>query len=220
MNLLLVEDDKDMLVFLERALKSEGFVVDTAADGAVGAHKAKTNDYDLIVLDNSLPYKNGREICTELRAAGCASRVLMLSVVSDTDTKVDLLNVGADDYITKPFAFSELVARLRALMRRSEQVDTGILVIDELTLDRGAHAVTLRGKEISLTPKEFELLEYLMKNQGRVVSRMNLLEHVWDVNADPFTNTVETHILNLRKKIKDDNKKLIHTISGIGYKMV
>ena len=220
MNLLVVEDDKETRNFLKSSLKAEGFVVDTAEDGKAGSYKASVNDYDLIVLDIELPYKNGRQICSELRASGKNMPIIMLSVKGEIDTKVDLLQTGADDYLTKPFSFTELSARIKALLRRPQKIEGEVLCIGDLVLDAGSRTVARAGKEVGLTPKEFFLLEYLMRNRGRVMSRQALLEHVWDVNADPFTNTVETHIVNLRKKLKQKNKReIICTVSGTGYKI-
>lgn len=220
MNLLVVEDDKETRNFLKSSLKVEGFVVDTAEDGKAGSYKASVNDYDLIVLDIELPYKNGRQICSELRSSGKNMPIIMLSVKGEIDTKVDLLQTGADDYLVKPFSFTELSARIKALLRRPQKIENEVLCIDDLVLDAGSRTVARAEKEICLTPKEFFLLEYLMRNRGRVMSRQALLEHVWDVNADPFTNTVETHIVNLRKKLKQKNKReIICTVSGTGYKI-
>ncbi len=220
MNLLIVEDDKEILSLLKPLFKSEGFVVDVAEDGDIGSYKVKTNDYDIVILDIILPHKDGRQICSELRSAGKNMPVVMLSVKGEIGTKVDLLNIGADDYVTKPFSFTELLARVQALLRRPKKIEGDILYIDDLVLDMGRHIVKRGKKDIHLTPKEFFLLEYLMRNQDRVLSRAVILEHVWDMDADPFTNTIETHILNLRKKIGGKNKRgLIHSISGMGYKI-
>lgn len=220
MNLLVIEDDKETLRYLKRAFHDEGFVVDTSEDGLLGSSKAKTNNYDLIILDHALPHKNGGDICREMRLLGKDTPILMLSVTGCVMTKVDILNAGADDYVTKPFAFSELLARTKALLRRPKTLEDQVLELGDIRLDIASHVVEVRNKEVSLTPKEFSLLEYLMRRSGRLVSRMEILEHVWDVNADPFTNTVETHVFNLRKKLQCKNKcQVIHTVSGLGYKM-
>lgn len=220
MNLLIIEDDKEILGFLKDSLRGEGFVVDTAEDGEVGLRKAKMNDYDLILLDLVLPHKNGREICAEIRGLGKQNPILMLSVQGEIDSKVDLLAVGVDDYVVKPFSYSEVLARIRALVRRPPVLQGDVLSIDDLVMDTRRRTVIRGGKSIHLTPKEFFLLEYLLRNRGNVVSRIAILEHVWDMNADPFTNTIETHILNLRKKIGGKNRRdLIHSVSGTGYKI-
>lgn len=220
MNLLVVEDNIDMLKFLKGAFHDEGFTVDTAEDGLVALQKIQNSNYDIIILDNHLPYKNGKEVCAEIRRMEKNARVVILSVRGEVETKVDMLNIGADDYVTKPFVFSELIARVRAVLRRPEQVEKSTLTIGDITLDPIAHTVHKNKKEIHLTRKEFNFLHYLMRNQGRTVSRMSILEHVWGGDADPFTNTVETHVVSLRKKIKGKTKQsLIHTVSGVGYKI-
>ncbi len=218
MRILLIEDDQTLRTFLAQELKKAYFVIDSAADGEKGAQLGRTNDYDLIILDINLPKKSGPEVCRLIREKNKKVIICVLSVLTDIPTKVDLLNMGADDYITKPFSLEELVARIRALLRRPPPVCHTILTALDLTLDIVKHRVTRGKKDIRLTPKEFMLLEYLMKHEGEVVSRSTLLEHVWDENADPFTNTIETHMTTLRKKIDSDHaRKLIHTIPGVGY---
>lgn len=220
MNLLIVEDDKETLESLVLSLRAEGFIVDTASDGETGTYKAKINDYDLIILDKGLPKKDGLEVCSNIRSAGKHMPVLILSVKSEIDTKTDLLNAGADDYMTKPFSFKELMARINALLRRPEKVEHTILWIGNLTVDIEARTVIRGNKEFHLTPKEFALLEYFLRNRGEVLSRQEILEHVWDINADPFTNTIETHIASLRRKLKSKGQReVIHTLSGMGYKI-
>lgn len=220
MNILIVEDDRNICSFLEQAFDDEGYIVDTAHDGKIGLQKAKMNQYDVIVLDYHIPSKNGKEICTELRQCNSTTRIIILTVKTDIGAKVELLNCGADDYMTKPFVFGELLARTRALLRRPDPLRENVIAVGPISLDASRHIVMNNGTEIVLTPKEFSLLEYLMHNHGHILSRMNILEHVWGVNADPFTNTIETHVLNLRKKLGDkDSKILIHTVAGVGYKM-
>jgi DNA-binding response OmpR family regulator len=220
MNILIVEDDKETLDVLAFSFKEKGFVVDVATDGEAGSYKSRINNYDLIILDNMLPYKTGRQICSEIRNSGNSVPIIMLSVKSEIDTKVDLFNLGIDDYIVKPFSFSELLARAKALLRRPQKIENDILCIEDIFLDAKKHTVTQLNKEIHLTPKEFSLLEYLTRNRGKVLSRREILEHVWDLNANLFTNTVETHIANLRKKLKQKSQnEFIHTISGAGYKI-
>ncbi|HEU0085359.1 MAG TPA: response regulator transcription factor [Candidatus Paceibacterota bacterium] len=220
MNILIVEDDKNILSFLKESLRDEGFVLDTASDGSKGLEKALAHDYDLILLDNALPGMTGENVCKEIRKQGKNTRIMMLSIGSEAELKAKIINIGADDYLTKPFLFAELLARLKSLLRRPPQMKSNILCVKGLELDSSNHIVLRFGKEIHLTPKEFCLLEYLMRNEGKIISRMEILEHVWDMNADLFTNTVETHILNIRKKIGDRGKEcLIHTVTGAGYKL-
>lgn len=219
MNILIVEDHKETLDVLTSSLKAEGFVVDAAEDGQVGLQKAMANDYDIAVLDIGLPHKDGKQITRELRAAGKTLPILILSVKTEIATKADLLDIGADDYLIKPFSFVELVARIRALLRRPQTMEAEIMEVGDVVVDIRKRKVARGTREIHLTPKEFYLFEYLLRHRGEVLSRQALLEHVWDVNADPFTNTVETHIMTLRKKIGDDKRKrkLIASISGAGY---
>lgn len=221
MRLLIVEDEKEILNFLKPSLEAECFAVDIAEDGEKGAYLAKANDYDIIILDNMLPKKSGAEICQEIRLSGKTVPIIILSALSDVNKKVELLNIGADDYLTKPFSFQELVARIKTLLRRPAPIKNDLLQIDDLNLDLRKNLVTRGQEEIRLTRKEFMLLEYLLRNPGLVLSRSMIMEHVWDMNADPFSNTIEAHILSLRKKIKTKNsqKELIHTIPGRGYKI-
>jgi two-component system, OmpR family, response regulator len=220
MRILIVEDDKGILDFLKCSLEGESFAVDSSEDGEKGLFLALTNDYDLIILDNVLPGKEGLEICTEIRKEGKNTPIIILSVKSEPITKAQLLNAGADDYVAKPFSFEELLARIKAILRRPAVLEKKILRIGDLTLDPAGQEVKFKGKKIYLTRKEFCLLEYLMKNRGRVLSRGVIMEHVWDINADPFSNTIESHILNLRKKLaKNGAGDLIATIPARGYKI-
>lgn len=220
MRILVVEDEKEISHFLKVGLEAELFTVDIAEDGERGLFLAKTNEYDLLVLDNILPKKLGSDICRELRALKKSMPIVILSVRSDTATKVELLNAGADDYLIKPFSFEELIARVRALLRRPKQVESEIYELDDLKLDTKRHFVKRGNKEIYLTRKEFMLLEYLLRNKGLVLSRGMILEHVWDMDTDPFSNTIESHILSVRKKIDSKGRrKLIHTVPGRGYKI-
>jgi two-component system OmpR family response regulator len=220
MNILIVEDNEETLSFLQSSLEEEGFVVDVATDGRAGSSKARNKNYDVIILDNMLPQKDGLQVCSEIRAAGKSVPIIMLSVRSEVATKVELLNAGVDDYLTKPFVFKELLARIKALLRRPKKVERKVLKVGDLILDMQRHSITRGSKEIRLSPKELVLLEYLIRNRGLVISRVSLFEHVWDMNVDPCTNTIEAHIFNLRKKINQKGKReLIHTISGVGYKI-
>ncbi len=220
MKILIIEDEKEIAEFLKKSLEAENYVVDVAYDGEKGSFLARTNDYDIILLDNIMPKKTGRQVCEEIRRDGKDVPILMISVKSEVTTKVDLLNAGADDYLTKPFSLDELLARIRALLRRPKKIETEILKIDDLVLDTSKHKVMRGDKEIYLTKKEFMLLKYLMKNVGIVLSRGMILEHVWDMSVDAFSNTIESHIRSLRRKIDlPGKKKLIHTIPGFGYKI-
>ena len=221
MRILLIEDEKNVVNFLKPNLEACYFAVDVAEDGERGSFMARTNSYDLIILDNVLPKKDGKQTCEEIRAANKIMPIIVLSVIVAANKKIELLNSGADDYLTKPFSFKELLARINALLRRPNKIEGSIMQIDDLVLDTKKNKVTRMGKEILLTKKEFMLLEYMMRNQGIALSRGEILEHVWDMNTDPFSNTIESHILNLRKKINipKSKKKLIHTLSGKGYKI-
>lgn len=221
MKILIVDDQQEIIALLKKVLEEESFVVDEASDGKQGSYLARTNDYDLIILDNNMPIKSGKQVAQEIRADGKQTPILMLSVRTDTSSKVDLLNAGADDYMIKPFSFDELIARIRALLRRPSTLENDVIKIDNLFLDSKKYLVKRGAREIHLTKKEFTLLEYLMMNKGNVLSRAMILEHVWDMNADHFSNTIESHILSLRKKIDSGaDKKLIVTISGRGYKII
>ena len=220
MRILLVEDDIKIRRFIKAGLEAELFIVDATDNGEKGLSLASSNDYDLIILDNMLPGKNGLEICKELRRQGKITPILMLSVKADTSTKIELLNNGADDYLSKPFSFEELVARVKALLRRPKQLNDEVLTIEDLVVDLKKNNARRGQKEIHLTQKEFALLEYLVRNRGVVLSRGMILEHVWDMEVDPFTNTIESHMSNLRKKIDaEGTRRLIHTVVGRGYKI-
>ena len=220
MRILLVEDDIKIRRFIKAGLEAELFIVDATDNGEKGLSLASSNDYDLIILDNMLPGKNGLEICKELRRQGKITPILMLSVKADTNTKIELLNSGADDYLSKPFSFEELVARVKALLRRPKQLNDEVLTIEDLVVDFKKNNARRGQKEIHLTQKEFALLEYLVRNRGVVLSRGMILEHVWDMEVDPFTNTIESHVSNLRKKIDaEGTRRLIHTVVGRGYKI-
>jgi heavy metal response regulator len=219
MRILIVEDEKKVAQFLRKGFQAESFSVDIAADGERGSFLARTEPYDAIILDVMLPRKNGIEVLQEIRGAKVTTPVLMLTVKSDLEDRVKGLNLGADDYVPKPFAFSEVLARVRALSRRkSTDVLASQLTIGDLHMDLLSRRVTRGGKEISLTNKEFELLEYLLRNKRRVLSRVILTEHIWDMNFDSETNIVDVVINRLRRKLDDGfPAKLIHTVRGVGY---
>ncbi len=221
MKILIVEDDDKIRAFLKDSLESEFFAVDAVSDGETGSYCGRTNEYDLVILDNQLPKKNGIDVCREIRDNGKTMPILILSVRSETVTKTQLLDAGADDYLTKPFELAELLARVRALLRRPLAIEAEILQVKDIELDVRRSVVKKREKPIKLTRKEFMLLQYLMQNRGTVLSRGMILEHVWDMSADIFSNTIESHILSLRKKIGDTDSKrrLIETVPGRGYKI-
>ncbi len=220
MRILIVEDDLTLQDFLKQALEAEMFAVDVAGDGEKAIDYATKNEYDLIVLDNGLPKKDGAEVCSALRTQNRNMPILVLSAQNETSQKTTLLNAGADDYLTKPFDLSELHARIRALLRRPRAIVEDVLSYRDIELDSVKNVVTVNDKEVTVTRKEFMLLEYMMKNADVVLTRAMILEHVWDMNVDIFSNTIESHILSLRKKIGDSDKNnpIIKTISGRGYK--
>jgi DNA-binding response OmpR family regulator len=218
MKILVVEDQEETAATLKRKLEAECYAVDVEHDGERGFYKARTNDYDLILLDKGLPGKSGDKICSGLREYKISTPVMILSVAADIEDKVALLNCGADDYLTKPYAFSELSARMKALLRRPAPYEGNMLSVDNLSLDRETYSFTFRKKTTYLTPKEFMLLEYLMKHAGKVISREMLLEHVWDDSVDQFSKSIDMHIMNLRKKIDPHDRDIfIHAVPGRGY---
>lgn len=220
MRALIIEDDCYIAEALKSALMSENLVVEIAPDGESGAFSATTNDYDIILLDTMLPKKNGREVCRIIRMAGKKTPILSISAKADPVTKVELLEAGVDDYIGKPFVLREVIARVRALLRRPHILLGEILTIGDLTMDTRSRTITRGKTSIRLTRKEFALLEYLLRNQGSVVSRGLLLEHVWDEMTDPFSNTIEAHIMSVRRKLRlKKSPPLIHTVPGLGYKL-
>lgn len=219
MRILIIEDDAMIQNSLATHLRAACFAVDTADTGDRGSVLARMNDYDLILLDYQLPNKDGKQILTEIRASGKTVPVLMLTVRFETGDKVEILNAGADDYLTKPFSMSELDARIRALLRRPKTITAEIITIGDMIIDSQKQTVRCGGKPIYLTRKEFGLLEYLARNEGYVISRGMIMEHVWDQDSDPFSNTIEAHILNLRKKLGRLGHQLIHTVPGRGYKV-
>lgn len=218
MRILLVEDEERIASFIARGLKESRYVVDVAKDGERGLFLAEVNDYDLLILDIMLPVRDGISLCRELRSKGCDLPILMLSAKDTADDKVRGLNFGADDYLAKPFVFKELLARVQALLRRHKPSQGTILKVSDLELNQLNHKVSRQGKEIELTSKEYILLEYLMLNAGKVLSRTMISEHVWHENFDSFTNVIDVFIKHLRNKIdKGFRKPLIHTIRGSGY---
>jgi heavy metal response regulator len=218
MRILVVEDEKKIADFIRRGLKEEGYAVDAAYDGEEGLFLAKTNDYDLVLLDLMLPKLDGLTLCKKLKEAKVKSRVVMLTAKGAVKDKVLGLDSGADDYLTKPFAFEELLARIRAIFRKKEAQAPTKLNVADLELDLLTHKVARGSKEIELTAKEHSLLEYLMRNEGSIVTRTMISEHVWDIDFDTFTNVIDVYINYLRNKIDSGfKKKLIHTVRGRGY---
>lgn len=219
MRLLIVEDDTSLMEQLKKNLEAQAFAVDVAVDGENGSYMARINDYDIIILDDSLPKKNTTEVCREIRNANKTTPIIVVSETTNVQKKISLLREGADDHLIKPFSFEELLARIQAILRRPTLRYKPILDIDVVKLDCHSQQVTRGEKRVYLTRKEFALLEYLMRNKGRVVSRGMIMEHVWNDETDPFSNTIESHILNLRKKIDSKRKPLIHNVPGRGYKI-
>ena len=219
MRILVIEDEKKIADFIKRGLKEEGYAVDAAYDGENGLFLAKTNTYDLILLDLMLPKVDGITVCKRLRDEKVASPIIMLTAKDAVKDKVTGLDAGADDYLTKPFAFEELLARIRAILRkRDEQKQAVTLQVGDLSIDLTTHKVFRGDNEIGLTSKEFALLEYLMRNAGKVVTRTMISEHVWDIDFDTFTNVIDVYINYLRNKIDTGaKKKLIQTVRGRGY---
>jgi two-component system, OmpR family, response regulator VanR len=217
MRVLVAEDERKVAQALARGLRREGMAVDVAYDGAAALDKARLHPYDVVVLDRDLPLLHGDEVCRSLRADDTTSRVLMLTAAAGLDDLVDGLALGADDYLAKPFAFAELLARLRALARRSHPALPATLRSGDLELDPARHTVTRAGRPVELTPKEFSVLEALLEAGGAVISNDELVERVWDENADPFTNSVRMAVLRLRRKLGDP--PVIETVKGAGYRV-
>ena len=218
MRVLVIEDDKKVASFLARGLREEGYAVDVANDGGDGAMKAHVYDYDLLLVDVMLPGKTGYEIVRDLRQGNRSTPVLMLTARDAPEDVVRGLDVGADDYLTKPFNFDELLARVRALVRRGGAQRLDRLAYADVELDRIRHVATRAGKPLDLTPKEFHLLEYFLMHPERVVRRTELLEKVWDLHFDPMSNVVDVHVANLRRKLRARGRSpLLHTVRGVGF---
>ncbi len=218
MNVLIIEDDEPVAAFLRQGFEDEQYAVDVAADGQQGRSLAETRRYDLVILDLSLPELDGSDILQRLRDRNSSVPVLVLSGHSEIPERVRTLDMGADDFLAKPFAFSELAARARALLRRSKQTGSPVLRVEDLELDRMKRQVRRAGREIDLTPKELALLEYLMENAGRCVSRAMIIEDVWKLAPDTVSNVVDVYINYLRKKIDgESDRRLIHTLRRSGY---
>jgi DNA-binding response OmpR family regulator len=222
MRILVVEDEHKIAGAIKRGLEQESYAADVAYDGDEGLSSALTEEYDVIVLDRMLPgLLDGSDICKEVRANGIRTPIIMLTAKDKIGDRVEGLNAGADDYLIKPFAFEELLARIRALMRRPQDHIGNILSIDDLSLDTQTYEVKRSGRRIQLSQREYALLEYLLRNQNRILSKANIISHVWDYDADILPNTLEVYIGYLRAKIEKPFRgpELIHTVRGFGYKL-
>ena len=221
MQLLLVEDQDRLASLLKRSLIEDGYAVDIASDGQEALDKFGINSYDLVVLDVMLPVKNGVEVCREIRETNTDIPILMLTALDGVDDRIKGLDSGADDYLVKPFSFGELSARVRALLRRGGTARPTILTVGELVLDPATKTVTYKSTLLPLTAKEYNLLSYFMYHAGELLSKNDLLEHVWDMNYDGLSNVVETYVRYLRKRLRDvdDSKELIVTVRNLGYRL-
>jgi two-component system OmpR family response regulator len=221
MKILLVEDEPKLAQAIIKGLTHEGYTVDTIADGkkALTRIQLHRDDYDVVILDLMLPSMDGYEICKEIRAANITVPILILTARAETDTKVQLLLAGADDYLVKPFSFAELSARLKALMRRPTEKLPETLSIGDIELNPAERKVTRAGKNVPLTLKEFGLLEYFMRHPNQVVNREDLLSHLWDFNYVGFSNVVDVHVKNLRRKLEGEGSGILETVRGIGYRL-
>lgn len=220
MRILLVEDEPDVARMLTKGLREQSYAVDLAEDGEMAIYQAQVNDYDLIILDVMLPRRDGFAVCRELRQNRLPVPVLMLTARDDVQDRIAGLDSGADDYLTKPFNFHELLARVRALLRRGHALQPESIQVADLTIDTRSHEVRRGVARIELTTKEYALLEYLALRAGQVVSRAEIASHVWDENFDPFSNLIEVYIQRLRRKIDDGHEaKLIRTFRGEGYRL-
>lgn len=218
MRVLVVEDDSRIAAFVSKGLRENSYAVDVAVDGDEATYMASISSYDLFILDINLPKKNGFEVCREIRKSGNTKPILMLTARDAVDDRIAGLDTGADDYLTKPFEFRELLARLRALSRRQTELRASKIVIADLEIDTISQTVRRAGKQIELTTKEYSLIEFLAFNSGKVVGREEISEHVWDDTFDPFSNLIEVYIKRLRKKLDEGYAvQLIHTRRGSGY---
>lgn len=218
MRLLLVEDDERVARFVARGLREHAFAVDIVTDGETALEQAAVNTYDVVILDIMIPKLDGLQVCRELRESGARTPVLMLTARDAVDDRIAGLDTGADDYLTKPFAFGELLARIRALLRRGPEMRPSTIEVGDLWIDTRGQCARRAGRSLDLTTKEYALLEFLALNAGRVVGRAEIAEHVWDESYDPFTNLIEVYINRLRRKVDGDPAvPLIHTRRGAGY---
>lgn len=222
MKILLVEDEQKLAEALVKGLAHEGYAVDTISDGkkALTRIQLHRNDYDIVILDLMLPSMDGYEICKQMRSSDITLPILVLTARAETETKVQLLLAGADDFLIKPFSFAELSARLRALLRRPREKLPETLRFSDIELNTSERRVTRAGKDVPLTLKEFGLLEYFMRHPNQVVNREDLLSHLWDFNYAGFSNVVDVHVKNLRRKLDGDDEGILETVRGIGYRLV
>jgi len=219
MRILVVEDEPKLNKGIVKGLKTRGYAVDFAFEGQAGENLARRNPYDLILLDIMMPHRDGLTVCRNLRQDGITTPILFLTAKDAIEDKVTGLDEGADDYLVKPFSFEELTARIRSLLRRPNTVVSDTLTLDQLSLNTQAHRLTINDTEISLTTREHALLEYLLRNKDKVVSREDILDHVWDNFYDSLSNVIDVHLKNLRKKLPKDYAKRITTIRGKGYRI-
>ena len=220
MKILVVEDEIKLNKGLKTALERKGFAVDSALDGEEGERLAKWNEYDIVILDIMLPKRDGIEVCRNLREVGKRMPILMLTAKDTTEDTITGLETGADDYLGKPFSFDELVARVRSLLRRPPLTSQDVFDWEDLVLDTRSQKVTIKDRELNLTLREYGLLEYLLRNRDKVLTRDDLLEHVWDRNHDTLSNVVDVHMKNLRRKLPKRYAELIKTIRGKGFRLV
>jgi len=221
MKALIVEDNEEIVSFVKKGLQFENFLVDSAEDGQVGLNKILANAYDILIVDLLLPKIDGVELLKSIRESGINTPAIILTAIHDSETKVKVLNLGADDYLEKPFSFTELLARIKAILRRAKTVPKNeVYQLDDLIVDPSTREVRRAGTNIKLRRKEFDLLEYLIRHKGEVINQTVIMEKVWDFNSNALSNTVGAHISSLRHKIDSDYKnKLIKTIHGVGYKI-
>lgn len=220
MRVLLIEDDIDLSKILVETLADHNIIVDTCHDGDSGSYISRTNKYDLILMDNILPKKLGINICKELRSLGNKTPILFLTVQDDAKSKINFLDAGADDCISKPFSTNELIARMKAVTRRTYNINQDIITLDDVTIDRNNYLVYKKGKPVYFTRKEFMILEHIVEKPGRVVTRTEIMEKVWNKDFNPFSNTIETHVRNIRRKINTKkNRNKIETVFGRGYRV-
>lgn len=217
MKVLVVEDNEKLSKYIKETLEDEQYVVDVVHDGAAGERRIESGNYDVVILDVMLPEKDGVSVCKDVRAAGNIVPILMLTARGEVSDRIEGLDSGADDYMLKPFAMDELVARLRALLRRPQAQMSEVLEVQDVRIDQGSHSVSVAGEPISLTVKEYAILEYLMRHAGTVVTREQLIDHCWDFAYSAFSNITDVYIKQLRQKLGTDHDRYIKTVRGVGY---